>query len=239
MKGALLEGIIVIAIILASTTIVLNVINPAIDEGKSYQRFNEARQTMNAIDAAIRNVLYEAPGSRRTVQVNLRDSHLIVSGKDDEIRMEIPGVSLLEPGSQTKEGNVRIISGPWLTATEQDIDNDATTDLVLENEAIIFAVKKIGTPSSYATVNTSSLISLISNKLASVNVTPVSGIMIDGDRASLTGTGYTELSKTGTSLQSASVHVYMNSTATGVSYEALFTLRAGADFVELEVKRVS
>jgi hypothetical protein len=46
------------------------------------------------------------------------------------------------------------------------------------------------------------------------------------------GTGYTSFMNRGSDLEQASIKLFMNST---IDYEAVFTLKAGHDFVEVEV----
>ena len=107
--------------------------------------------------------------------------------------------------------------------------------MVLENDAVLFAVKKLGNATSWATVNTTNIIPLIRNKRSNVNVTPISGIFI-GDIANTSyGNGYSELTRAGT-VQESSIHVLVNSSS--FRYDALFTLRSAQDFVELEVKNI-
>ena len=69
-----------------------------------------------------------------------------------------------------------------------------------------------------------------------MNITPSSGITINNLENSRYGNGFTELTQT-TDADSKGIRAFVNSTS-GLQYEALFTLQAAKDFVELQVKRV-
>ncbi|MBI2579318.1 MAG: hypothetical protein HYW27_00270 [Candidatus Aenigmarchaeota archaeon] len=235
-KGDLIAGALSVAIIIASTIIVVNTINPLIDEGKTTQAFNDARQTLTSLDATINEIMLEAPGSKRSINVNLRGGKMTVSGKDDKIRVRIDDIDLLESGITVEEGNILITGGAKITSYESDIEGDGDTDLVLENAAIIFAVQKTGSPTNYAAINTTTFITQIKNVRTRMNITPASGIFVNDQVNTSYGTGYTELTQT-TDADSKGIRAFVNS-ASGMQYEALFTLQAAKDFVELQVKRV-
>ena len=236
MKGmSYLSGVIVVVIVIASTTIVVNVISPSLDEAKSVQRFNEAKQLMASVDEAIRSLMMEATGAKRSLKLDIKEGAFSISGSEDIIRYRLP-TTLLESGTRATEGNLEISSGAFMKAYEADANGDGSTDYVLENDLMLFAMKKLGSSSSYVSMNTTTVISLIKNKRANVNSTPTAGIYINDIDNSSYGNGYTELYPAGQHLQSASIRLWLNSTE-GTIYDAVFTLRAGMDFVEARVSR--
>lgn len=240
MKGDMISSVVVVTIIVASSILVLNVVNPVIEEGRDFQKFNEVKKTMHEIDAAISDVLFEAPGARRILDVNIKDAKLVVSDGDDKLKIRIDNVDIFSSGVRTQEGNIEISSGPAMKAYEKDIDDDGNTDLVLENGLVIFAIKKLGSPSNHVTVNTTSFVTLMRNKRLNLNVsTPKSGIFINDKETTSYGIGYTELTKLGETSDSSSIHVYINATAANVTYDATFTLATSLDFVTLQVSHVT
>ncbi|MBI4174559.1 MAG: hypothetical protein HY517_02850, partial [Candidatus Aenigmarchaeota archaeon] len=141
MKGDMISGVIVVVIIVTSGILVLNTINPVIEETKDFQKFNEAKKVMGEIDLAVSEVLFEAPGARRSIDIKV-PGKLSVSGGEDKIKMRIDGVNIFSSGVRGQEGNLEISSGPSMKAHEKDIDGDGNTDLVIENGLALFAVKK-------------------------------------------------------------------------------------------------
>src|SRR3989338_880665 len=124
MKGDMLSGVIVVIIVVGSSVLVLNQINPLIDESEQLQRFNEARQTLHFLDNAITQLIYEAPGARRSIDLNVREGKLEVVGSEDKIRIMIENIDLLSTGTSTQEGNIVMVSGGTMRAYERDIDGD-------------------------------------------------------------------------------------------------------------------
>jgi hypothetical protein len=241
MKGvsATVTAVVAVTIVVASTVLVVNVITPVMEQGKTLQRFNEAKNLLSGVDAAISELMYEAPGAKRTLKLSAREGQFIVSGADDSLKFKFdPGITLFEPGTRKKEGNLIITSGPGVKAYEQDVDGDGDTDLVLENAAVLFAINKSGNSTNRVLVNTTNFIRLMKNKVTGVNITPTSGIYIDEYDNSSYGQGYTELTSKGEYLTSASIRLVMNSSA-NIEYEALFTLGAGKDFIEMEVRHIN
>lgn len=240
MKGDIVSAAVVIVIIISSTILVLNTINPFIQQSKDFQSFNEAKQTLTVLDASINQLLFEAPGARRTVDLNVPAGKFIVAGADNQIKIRLDNVNLFTPGTSTQEGNILVTSGSQMKAYESDIDGDGNTDLVLDNGALIFAIKKLGTPSSNVVVNTSTMITLMQNKNLTLNITnPRSGIYVNDKDSSSYGVGYTELTRIGNTITDSSIHVFLNSTVAGISYDATFSLKASQDFITLRVNNVN
>lgn len=239
MKGDIVSGAIAVVIVVSSTILVLNTINPFVEESKEFQSFNEAQRTLQLIDSTISQLFVEAPGARRTVDLSVRDGKLIIAGDEDKIKIRLEGLNLFKPGLTQQSGKIQITSGAQMKAYESDVDNDSNTDLVLENSAVIFAVKKLGNSTDYANMNTTNLIVLMRNKNLSLNVSyPKSGIFIDDKETSSYGNGYTEITQKGENIVSSSIRMYMNSTA-NITYDATFSMRAGQDFIELAVAHVT
>lgn len=239
MKGDIISGTIAVVIVVSSTILVLNTINPFVEEGKEFQSFNEAQNTLQLIDSVITQLFVEAPGARRTVDLSIREGKLIVAGDEDKIKIRLEGINLFKPGIAQQAGKMTITSGASMKAYESDIDGDSNTDLILENSAVIFAVKKLGNSTNYATINTTNFVVLMRNKNLSLNVSyPKSGVFIDDKETSSYGNGYTELTQKGENIASSSIHLYMNSTA-NITYDATFSLKAGQDFLEFGVAHVT
>ena len=237
-QGNLLVYVVTVLIILASAIFVISQTNVFIGKGKKITAINEAKQTLTSLDSVFKELVFEAPGAKRSFTMTIKEGELVISGKKDEIQYKInPDYPVMEPGTRAVEGPLMISSGPCVSAYESDIDNDGNIDLVLENDIVIFAVKKIGSPSAPAAINTSELVTYIENKDLAVNITPTdSTIMINDQTSTSYGTGYSELVETGTCIDEAAIKVFVNSTK--LHYEVLFTLGRAMDFVDMRVKNV-
>lgn len=224
--NTIMSAVIAILIVLASSFIVLNAASAVIERNKPMQIFNEARYTMSNIRSVIDELMFEASGARRSINL-IVDGEFIVDGSENRIKYKVYNF-MPEPGRRT-EDDMQIIYGPVMKAYEEDINNDGVADLVLENDYVLFAIKKLN-----SAVNTSDMITMMRNKDLDINITPKSAVMIDDMFNTSYGSGYTELTQEGYDLSSSSISLWMNS-ASGITYEAVFTLEAGSDFVEMEV----
>ncbi|MBS3056845.1 MAG: hypothetical protein J4473_05430 [Candidatus Aenigmarchaeota archaeon] len=226
-------AVISIAIVALATIIVVNLATPMIDQGKGSTDIAMSKETMSRLSNILSELKQETVGAKRTVKIETNDE-FIVSGKEDVFKLRLdPEIKIYEPGTRIKQGDIIISTGPYVSAYESDIDNDGATDIVLENEAVLFSVRKTGNSSFYQSLNTSNIITMIRNKKNDISVVPESGIYIDNEADY--GNGYTELTVYGNAISSASIRVVMNST---FRYEALFTLGAGRDFIEMEVRNI-
>ncbi len=236
MKGDLVATVVTVAIVVTSSIIVVNMVSPVLKEGKIIQSYNSAKQIMNAVDTVINELIYEAPGSVRTIEIATDEGDFVVLGNEDKLKFALKDVSIIEPGARVKEGNIIITAGPSVRAYESDVNNDGLTELVLENDAVLFAVRKYGNSTDHVPINTANIIPLITNKRTGISVTPISSIKIEDRYDSSYGNGYSELTREGYELESSGIVIYMNSSS--YDYEALFTLGAGNDFIELEIKHI-
>lgn len=237
--SAIISFVLIVAISIVAISTVLLIGTPAIDKAKDAALISEAKNIMQAIDSAARQVLLEGAGAQRVFSITSTGGDYFAEKDTDTIKFRLDSVSgVIDPGTYKKEGNLIVSAGTDVKASEYDADSDGTSELVLENSRILFAVKKIGSPSSYAAVNNSQLVKLIRLKENNMNITPIdSGTVVDNDLSSRNGTGYTQLAQSGDLLREASVKAYIESNA-GVNYEIWYTLRSNADFVLQEVRNV-
>jgi len=224
-----ISGTLIIIIGIFAAVMLIGFVKNMIDQGKAYNDFNKAKQDMSLIDSIVKELSFEAPGSMRTIKLEGDVGKFIVSGKEDKIKYRIEtDTPLLDPGTVSKEGDLTIVSGNIAKAYEDNISGNEV--LVLENDDVLFAVYKYGNKTDPVFINTTRLIALMKNKNLNINVTPVTKIMIDNKDNSSYGYGYTEIVEKGEYLPSGTIKLVMS------QYEVLFTLKAGQDFVETEIK---
>ena len=65
MKGFVSE-VVIIAITIASTIIVINAVNPIIEEGRTAQAISNAKQILKTVDTVVNQLVFEAPGAKRS-----------------------------------------------------------------------------------------------------------------------------------------------------------------------------
>ncbi len=238
MKGFISE-ILVIAISIATAIIIINAAYPIVEEGKKSQSVNDARQILKTVDAVMNQMAFESTGAKRVINIDLPDGVFVLSGKDDRIKIRLENTNLLRPSTLVEEENIVYQGGGALDSYESDILGDNQTDLVLENSAVLLAIKKLGNSTNHVFINTSSLITQIRNKVQNVNITsPRSGIFINDDVMSSYGAGYTELPRE-QNARTGVIILHMSLATNNMTYDALFTLSASSDFIELEIKNIA
>lgn len=227
----------VIAIILTSTVIVLNAIPPIMQEGRSSQAFVGAINTLTGVDSVIDQVLVEAPGAKRSIDVSVGKGSFVVNEERNRIFVALREHAPVDPGD-VDLGNIRVESGTYVKGYEADIDGDGNYEYVLENSALIFTVKKLGSPIQNVTVNTSSIIPVIHNKRSGINITPVASIQIDESPETANGLGYTQLTKGGSLINEAEILLFLNTTS-GIKYNTFFRLRPDDDYVQVKIANIT
>lgn len=232
--------VLIAAISIVAISAVLSIGLPAIERAKDAALINEAKNIMQLIDANARQVLFEGNGAQRAFSISGTGGNYFSEKGADRIVFKLNSISnLIDPGTRRKEGNLLISAGTDVKASEYDADSDGTGELVLENERILFAARKIGNSSNYATVNNSQLVKRIMLKENSLNITPSdSSTILDNSLLSMNGTGYTQLMQTGDLLREASIKAYIES-GSGANYEIWYTLRSNADFILEEVRNIA
>ncbi len=238
--STLVSFVMVAVISIIAVSVVLSIGLPAIDRAKDAALISEAKNIMQTIDSTARQVLFEGSGAQRVFSISSTGGDYFAEKDTDRILFKLNSISnVIDPGTRKMEGNLLISAGTDVKASEYDANSDGTSELVLENSRILFAVKKLGNSLSYAAVNNSQLVKLIQLKENSMNITPSdSSTILDNNLLSLSGTGYTQLMQTGDLLREASIKVYIQSNS-GANYEIWYTLRSNADFVLEEVKNVA
>lgn len=230
----LIGSVIVVMVFLASTIMVVSNLMPHIEQSQDMARFDNAKQTMSHIDSVVRELMYEATGAKRSIKVDAGKGNFIISEKENRIKFQTEShIDVYEPGTVFRQGNMIISSGPYVSAYESDIDSDGSTELVLENRAILLAVEKIGNSTNKESFNFSDIITKIVNKREGLELFPKMNILLGG--TSYSGSGYTELVRTGDSITTGVIRIVIKSER---YYEVLISLGPGQDFLELEVKNI-
>jgi len=232
----IISTVLIILLGFVTVSIVLFVGLPAIEKARESAVLNEAMQNMKAIANTIEEVALEGVGSLRSLQIKVTAGNYKVNEKTNSIDFtHFMKSGIVQPGAFLEEGDVILTCGANARAYEEDFDYDGETDLVLENEILRVVILKNGTKTSQVSMNTSKLIKMINLKETNVNVTPSDSlIMLDDYIESSYGFGYSELVKVDDHLARAEAIVHMSTTF--VSYDILYTLQSGADFVMVKIQ---
>ena len=228
--------ILVVMISIAGMVLVLRIGRPLLEKMEDFSRFSEAKDVMNQINSAIKEVSYEGNGSSRKLGAKISGGEYRVSSSEDSIIYELESkYELFPPGMWKRDGDLVISTGGDVKAYEADVTGDGQTELVLENSRILFAINKTANETSPESLNTKYLIKKLWVKDSDTNITPTdSSIQILNTSNSSFGTGYTELLDTGSHLNKGRIKLSLT-TSSGVNYYLVYSLTAKSDFVKASV----
>ena len=230
MKGIMVM-IIILAVVVMSSLIVLLNISSLTQESDDYMTFNEAKQSMADLDAVDKQLLFESPGSARDVSFRLRRGEFMVDDIGNRFVLQID-TSAVDPETLLEEGSLTIERGPFVSAYEADVDGDAVPEYILENDAVLFALKAVANATSPGAIDLGGAIAQVKIKRTGTVMKPQARVFINGVN-NTAGTGYTSLEERGTRLASASIVAHVETGS--VRYDALFTLRASNDYIVLTI----
>ena len=242
MKGVsqLISTVIIVLITVTAIGIALLVGNPVIDKAKESVVFNEGLQNMKLLDNVIREVASEGGGSFRAIQMKVSGGEYKINSKTNTVEfVQTIKSGILQSGTFLKEGNVFVAAGTNAKASMYDLDLDGTSDIVLENEIMRVAILNNATPGNG--INTSRILRLFNLKENGLNITVNdSTITIDNRTGSTIGNGIIDLVQEDEHLSVAEAVAHINtSIPANFTYDVVYTLRSGADFLIVKIQNIS
>ncbi len=229
--AALYVGVTISAISVAMTTGL-----PALENMQDAAAIQNAERVMQRIDSNIQQVVAEGEGSTRTLSVDFDRGEMYFDNESDALVYELQtDASVISPQSARRSGNVILSSNADVTVTNRTIGG--VDCYMMENSHIEACVRDVGSSGSPESINTSEL-------LVTYNFTePDPDKSFDGtmkvelneiDSTSY-GTGYTEVETFGDFIGTGRVTATVTSDY-GYTYDMVFQLPTGADFLQVDVQ---
>ena len=233
MKGinVLISWVLVIVLVIAGIGIVMLATAPMLEQAQSAASLSQAEQVLAQLSSTIQTVSREGIGSSRLIQIPSTQGTWQLIPEEDMLEFRIP-TSPLEPLVRRIRDNMIYISG--FDANCSLGNYTSTPAWILENSYLKVYLQKI----NGTTLNTANNILALQSKATGKTIVPTdSSIQIDGNAATSSGTGFSEMI-TG-SLPRCRAHFFVNATAASLSYDIYYTLYSGADFLTVEVRNIS
>lgn len=226
----------VVMITIASIYIVLTQSKSTIDSASVLGDIEQSRSFLMLLDNHINEVKKEGAGSIRLFHFSVKDGYEILDEEDSIIYEKTAGPEFVEYQSSVLSNNVAVISGSQVNCYERDETGDGSNELVMENLFIKSVFRKTVRASPLSSIKTNeTLISLQEKSGGSVLNFTNSSVLIDGNLTSSSGTGYTEILKTGSNKPFCIVHMFVNSTS---AYDVFYTLYSSSDFIVADVRNI-
>jgi len=235
--STILSFMIVVALVAIGIGIVTSTGNPIVESLTADAQIRIADDVVKSIDNAVMDVVRDGKGGARVITFTAPKEFEVIP-EEDAVQFRVETASGLQDYlSRTQERNKVTIAGGDVNCFERDENGDGSTDLVVENTYIKGVFRRTPKTAPLSSINTTESIILLNEKTGGTNITfSNTSVLIDGIAGSERGTGYSEISRTGSALPACRVHFFVNATA--VRYDVYYKLYAGADFFVAEVDNI-
>ena len=233
-------AVIVAMIVLISGAVITSNVLGNVSQTTDYYSYVNTKNAMNSLHTIIDDISLEIGGSRHFTFTNT-NGYFSAKTSDASLKFTI-GKTSFSDSITKKEDDVFIRSGPLAMEYFSDIDDDGEDEIILENEAVLFAVEQVGDVSTepYTLRGISgSVIAMFWNKQSNVSVAnPVFSAEIKDVDIFNGALGYTEMVYNPTAVTNT-VHMRIESQdlldedIKGV--DIYFSLSGGNDFLEIRI----
>ncbi|TAL47552.1 LamG domain-containing protein, partial [archaeon] len=226
MKGVspFISYALVLLLAVSSLALIMFVAVPVLDRARDSSVINEAQSNLQKLDGYVREIASEASGSIRKISVGVTGGQYRVDNSSGQLIFTFDTKSGIVPfGANSKQGNIQISGGGLVTATVN------STDLVLDNGVLLLDFPNV-TSAGYNQEKPT----LIRNKLNSISLNLVNFSVSIGSQpfyVSSSGIVQTGVVSKGTA--------YFKGTSAGNAYTLLYTLPAGVDWFQVQLKNLS
>lgn len=229
--AALYVGVTVSAISVALTAGV-----PALENMRDAASVRKAQTFMQDLDSDVQEIVAEGEGSTRTVDISFDRGEIYFDNDTESLIYELQtDANVISPQSSRTSGNVVLSSNADVTVENSTIDG--TDCYMMRNDHIEACIKKVGGSNNFQSINTTNLV-------VEYNFTdPEPDKEFGGEmRVRLNsldntswGQGYTSPEAYGDFLGTGRVKAIVTSDF-GYTYDVIFALPTGADFLRVDVK---
>lgn len=222
-----------IGVSIAAISTALTVGAPAIDNLRDASAFTNARGFLEDVDTAVREVAAEGEGSTRTLQVSLDRGRFFYENSSNSLVYELQtDAGIISPQSSRKVGDITISSNANVDVRNATVDG--TDCYMMENQHTKACIKKIPEQDPLNDINTSNLLVLYEFKDQSRELDANMSVELNEATSSSYGKGYTQVEEFGSFIGTGKVRARVNSDL-GYTYDVVFSLPTGADFVKIDV----
>lgn len=223
-----------VGISITAITTALTVGTPVIDNMRDAAAISQAQTFMQDLDSNIQQVVSEGAGSTRTVSINLQRGRMYFDNDTDSLVYELEtDANVISPQSSREDGNVVISS-----SANVEVRNDTIGGIpcyMMENEHIKACIKKVGSVTSFSSINTTNLLTHYEFKDDSKTLDGNLTVKLDGIGSTGYGDGYTQVDRYGSFVGTGRVKAHIASDY-GYTYDVIFSLPTGADFIKVDVQ---
>lgn len=248
MKGAsqVITAALYVGISIAAVTTAVTVGQPAIENMRDAAAVSRSQNFMQDLNSKVQQVAAEGQGSSRTLTVSIDRGKLLFNEDANALVYRLQSdANVISPQTSRRTGNVVLSSNANVEVynTSQG-ESDAPSGYtgppcyMMENEHIKACIKKIGSPSNTTSINSSELLTYYEFKDQSKTFDGNLSVMLNGVPETGNGTGYTKVDSYGYYIGTGKIKAHIVS-GYGFTYDIVFQLPTGADFLKVDVQNFS
>ncbi len=236
---ALYVGISVTAISTA-----LSVGLPALENMQDAAAIRQAQNFMNQIDSNAQDVISEGEGSTRTVSADFRKGQLYFDNDSNALVYELrTDANVISPQSSRRTGNIILSSNAEVEVYPAKANSSGVFEVseneancwMMDNSRVQACIAKIGSAGSYQPLNTSDLLTHYELKESGKELDGNLSVKLNELESTSYGEGYTQPASTGDFIGTGEVKATVSSEY-GFTYDVIFRLPTGADFLKVDVQ---
>lgn len=215
---------------------VINVAVPALEEQREAAQVRNAQEFMRDLESAIDEVASRGEGSRRTLGLSFSQGSIEANSVDDTISYRLEtAAEVISPQTSSRTGDIVLSSNAGVSVRNQTCEG--VQSYVLENEHIKSCVRNIGNDTSPQDINTSGLLVNYEFKDRGRDLDANMSILVNSNSRTESGQGFTTTTydtlptgRVGTGRVTATIQ------SPPVTYDIVFELPTGADFLKVDVQ---
>ncbi|WEL19822.1 hypothetical protein [Candidatus Nanohalococcus occultus] len=248
MKGAsqIITAALYVGISVAAVTTAVTVGQPAIENMRDASAISRSQDFMQRLDSNIQQVAAEGQGSSRTLTVQLDRGTVLFNEEANALIYRLESdAQVISPQSSRRTGNVVLSSNANVNVynVSQGSENapagyTGPPCYMMENEHIRACIKKTGSPTNTTDINSSELLTHYEFKDQDKTFDGNFSVMLNGVPETGSGGGYTQVDRYGQFIGTGQVKAHVSSSY-GFTYDIIFQLPTGADFLKVDVRNFS
>ncbi len=218
-------------LIIATIVLVVQVAMPIIEKMKDVAAVDQAKDMLTVLNKYIQDVASEGKGSTRLVQIQTKRGTLAVVNESDKIEFAIDtAAAIVSPRTKQRIGVLTLAAN-----CEVDVRSNDTHYMMENSHLNLSFLRYDKNDSNPHLINISNLTTMFYLEDESAHFDGVIDLEIDG-KSVINGTGYTEVSETGSDLPTGVFIAHINSTSQSIGYDLYFTLESEGDYLTVEVQ---
>ncbi len=225
-----------VGITISAISIALSAGLPALENMRDAAAIRKAQTFMQDLDANVQEIVAEGEGSTRTVEVSFDRGEVYFDNETESLIYELDtGSQVISPQSSSRSGNVVLSSNAGVTVENTSVGG--VDCYMMRNQHIEVCIKEIGGPENYQPINTTSVVEAynFTDPDPDREFGGTMRIKLNGLDTTSWGQGYTEPEAYGDYLGTGRVKATVSSDF-GYTYDVIFALPTGSDFLRIDVK---